>query len=82
MAFGTTGRLWPNATIPYEIDSNDFPIGTVDRAAIDLAISEWNENTVIRFVPHTNENEYFVFEDTGIECSSDVGMVMRHQALK
>jgi hypothetical protein len=64
MAFGTNGQLWPNATIPYEIDEGDFPEGSPERAEIDKAIKEWNDNTVIRLIPKVDEDDYVVFEDT------------------
>jgi hypothetical protein len=64
MAFGTNGQLWPNATIPCEIDEGDFPEGSPERAEIDKAIKEWNDNTVIRLIPKVDEDDYVVFEDT------------------
>jgi Astacin (Peptidase family M12A) len=73
MAFGTTGELWSNATIPFDIDSADFPIGSADRAAITQAIAEWNDNTVIRLVPRQDEADFIVFGDTGTTCASKVG---------
>jgi hypothetical protein len=65
MAFGTNGQRWQNATIPFEIDAADFPVGSAGRAAIGQAITEWNDNTVIRLVPRSDEGDFIVFEDTG-----------------
>jgi hypothetical protein len=73
MAFGTNDQLWPNATLPYDIDSADFPIDSADRDAIEDAIAEWNNNTVIRLVPRRDEADFIVFGDTGTTCSSSVG---------
>jgi hypothetical protein len=74
MAFGTTGPLWPNATIPYEIDSADFPPGSAFRQMVNQAIDEWNNNTVIRLVPRQGESDYIIFESTGSNCASGVGL--------
>ncbi|MEK6304667.1 MAG: M12 family metallopeptidase [Acidobacteriota bacterium] len=73
MAFGTNGQRWQNATIPYDIDSSDFPVGSPERAAIEQAIAQWNDNTVIRLVPRLDEWDFIVFEDTGTTCASGVG---------
>jgi hypothetical protein len=64
MSFGTNGQLWPNATIPYEVDLVDFPVGSPEHDAVDQAIAEWNDNSVIRLVPRIDEDDYIVFEDT------------------
>jgi hypothetical protein len=81
LAFGTNGSKWPNATIPFEIDAGDFPIGSSDRTAIEQAIAEWNENTVVRFVPRGNEADYVVFTDVGTSCASNVGRIGGPQTL-
>jgi len=81
MAFGTNGQLWPNTTIPYEIDEADFPEGSADRTAIDQAIKEWNDNTVIRLVQRADEADYIVFEDTDTTCTSGVGRKVGRQPI-
>jgi hypothetical protein len=73
MAHGTSGERWPNATIPFDIDSADFPIGSADRTTITQAVAEWNDNTVIRLVPRQDEADFIVFGDTGTNCASTVG---------
>ena len=81
MAFGTNGQRWQNATIPFEIDAADFPVGSAERTAIDQAITEWNNNTVIRLVPRLDEPDYIVFEDTGTACQSGIGRTGRRQVI-
>jgi hypothetical protein len=73
LAFGTYGDKWPNGTIPYEIDGADFPAGSLHRGEIDRAIAEWNDNSVVRFVPRRDEPDFIVFEDTGDGCNSVIG---------
>lgn len=81
MSFGTNGQIWSNSMIPYEIDSGDYPIGSADRTAIEDAITEWNENTVMRLIPRLDEPDFIVFEDTGTRCASSVGRVGGRQGL-
>lgn len=81
MSFGTNGQLWPNATIPYEIDSADFPLGSVFRDMVNEAISEWNTNTVIRLVPRRDESDFIVFESTGTSCQTRVGQASGRQSV-
>jgi hypothetical protein len=73
MAFGINGREWSNRTIPFVIDSGDFPIGSANRIAVETAIAEWNENTVIRLIPRLDESDFVVFGDLGTTCRSPVG---------
>lgn len=73
MAFGVNGRSWSNATIPFEIDSGDFPIGSPERQAIEQAIAEWNDHTVIRLIPHADETDFILIDDRGSFCRSPVG---------
>jgi hypothetical protein len=75
VAYGTQPQLWPNATIPYEIDEADFPDTSTDREEIEAAIREWNDNTVIELVGRRHETDFVVFEDTGTKCASPVGRV-------
>ena len=81
MAFGTNGQLWPNATIPFEIDSGDFPIGSADRRSVEDAINHWNNNSVIRLIPRSGEVDFVVFTDTGTQCQSGVGRRSGQQVL-
>lgn len=85
MAFGTNGQLWQNATVPFDFDSDDFPVGSAERTAIEEAINEWNNNTVIRLIPRRDEDDYIVFEDIdnpNIGCASiGVGRVGGRQSV-
>ena len=73
MAFGINGKSWPNATIPFEIDSGDFPIGSLERQEIERAITEWNNNTVMRLVPRSDEADFILIDDTGSFCGTQPG---------
>lgn len=75
MAYGTHGQLWPSGTIPFEIDESHFPTGSANRMEIDLAILEWNRNSVLRLVPRSAEDDFIVFDDPdeNSACHSFVG---------
>lgn len=64
----TTGRRWPNNTIPYEIDSN---LG--NRARVTGAIDHWKQETDFKFVPRTSSHSDYVVFVPGQGCSSYVG---------
>lgn len=66
---GRTSARWTNNTVYYEIDSN-----LAKQNRITEAIEHWEANTNIRFVKHTNEQNYIIFR-TGSGCSSHVGMI-------
>ena len=65
--------LWPDPVIPYVIQDG---FSDTQREAILLAISEWNERTVISLVPRTTQEEYVLFQ-TGGGCRANVGR-LRH----
>jgi predicted Zn-dependent protease len=73
-AVAITGQQfrWPNATIPYEIDST-LP----NQQRVADAIAHWQANTAIRLVPRTAANAAqfpdFVRFQPGGGCSSMVG---------
>ncbi len=68
-SIGITGQQfrWPNATIPYVIDS-----GLPNQQRVTDALAHWEANTRIRFVQRTNEADYVRFV-AGNGCSSMVG---------
>ena len=61
-------RRWPNGVVPFRINPN-LP----NQNRVNDAISHWQNNTHIRFVARTTENNFITFI-TGNECSSPVGM--------
>ncbi|XP_071037837.1 astacin-like metalloprotease toxin 5 [Parasteatoda tepidariorum] len=67
---------WPNATIPYVIDSSlrskDF--------LIMKAMNNYHNNTCVRFVPRTDERNYIILY-LGKGCSSFVGKINGPQKL-
>lgn len=73
-SIGITGSQfrWPNATIPYEIDS-----ALPNQSRVTDAIAYWQAHTSIRFVQRTsaNQSQYpdFVRFVSGGGCSSSVG---------
>ncbi|XP_074649292.1 bone morphogenetic protein 1-like [Tubulanus polymorphus] len=62
--------LWPNATIPYIINSN---ITDRIRSNIHYAISHWENLTCIRFVERTAEKDFIEFTPGACGCCSFVG---------
>ncbi|XP_064633590.1 bone morphogenetic protein 1-like [Lineus longissimus] len=63
-------RLWPNATVPYIMNSN-----TTDSVKINIyaAMAHWEEHTCIKFVPRTTEKDYIEFAPGRCGCCSYVG---------
>lgn len=47
-------RLWSNAVVPYQIDTQAFPVNSAPYNRIMQAINHWNEHTVMRFIPRWN----------------------------
>jgi hypothetical protein len=54
------GGLWPDGVVPFEISDN-----IQDSAIVHEAIEIYERLTPIRFVEHTNEWNYVVFESAG-----------------
>lgn len=81
MSHGSRSTLWRNATIPYEVDEGDFPLGSPDRDVIAQAIAHWNQVTVVRLIPRSDESDYAVFEDVGTWCSSKIGRIGGRQSV-
>ncbi len=71
--------LWPDGVIAFEVD-NDVP----ERRRIDDTIRHWEENTVLRFIPRTIEDNWIRFvRDDGLgACFSSVGMVGGMQTVR
>jgi hypothetical protein len=73
-SIGITGSQfrWPNATVPYEIDS-----GLPNQQRVTDAIAHWQSKTSIKFVQRTAANQAqfpdFVRFVSGSGCSSMVG---------
>lgn len=68
-------RFWPTGTIPYEIDTQTYPVGEAGRPIILAAIAEWNNaGTGFQFIPRTNQTDVLVFgENDQGTCYSEVG---------
>jgi hypothetical protein len=58
---------WPNATVPYEIDTS-LP----NQGRIVAAIASWQQSTGVQIAPHQGEPDYVYFT-TGTGCYSSVG---------
>jgi astacin len=70
----TDGRFWPDGKIPYEIKAVDFPSGSSARAKVLAAIKVWNEQTLLRLIPHLTELNFVEFVKAEKECQSEIGM--------
>ena len=71
--------LWPDATVPYVMDSD---LSERQRQNIEAAIAEWNEKTVISLIARTFEPNYVRFGNvTEGNCRSRVGMVGGEQVI-
>ncbi len=62
--------LWPNGTVPYEIDSS---ITTTSVSVINAAIVHWQQNTPINFIPKLAHHSDYIRFVEGNGCSSSIG---------
>ncbi|XP_046456657.1 astacin-like [Daphnia pulex] len=67
-----TSYRWPKAQIPYEISAE---YTSEQRATIAFAMSDYHDNTCIRFVPRTCEKNYLTLFKSGGGCWSFVGLL-------
>ncbi|XP_049301278.1 zinc metalloproteinase nas-36-like [Anopheles funestus] len=66
----TNYDVWPNATVPYEIEA-DFT--DEERATLNKAFAQFEEKTCVRFVQRTEELEYVTITNNREGCYSYVG---------
>ena len=64
---------WPKGRIPYEINPEDFPVGSNMRRTILSAIAVWNEEPWIQIVPRNGETDYVEFIAARERCASWTG---------
>ena len=59
----SSGRLWPDARVPYEIDTEglDDEAAARFRAVVAEGIAEWNDKTVIDLAPYAGEDDFVRF---------------------
>lgn len=69
IAISGSGVRWPNALVPYTVDS-DF--SNAMKTRIDQAVTHWNDHTNLTLVLRTDESDYVHFT-TGEGCSAAVG---------
>ncbi|XP_065676856.1 hatching enzyme 1.2 isoform X2 [Hydra vulgaris] len=70
-SLGDLSKMWPNAVVPYVIDSS-LANEKKARSGIEKAIADYHQYTCLRFKQRTNEVEYIRFW-RGSGCSSPVG---------
>jgi hypothetical protein len=67
---------WPNGVIPFTIDEGrlgrEWDNAQVVQLRIQNAIAHWNQNTLIRIVPRTDEDDFVTFAASD-GCASEVG---------
>ena len=79
LAPASSDQLWPNATIPYVIDSD---VSESQRKNVETAIADWNEKTVVSLVARTTQPNYVRFRNVPEgNCRSRVGMVGGEQVI-
>jgi hypothetical protein len=72
-------QLWPDATVPYVIDSD---VSELQRQNVERAIADWNDKTVVSLVARTTEPNYVRFRNVPEgNCRSRVGMVGGEQMI-
>lgn len=66
-------RLWPNGIVPYTLGED---VTKAHAATIKQAIEHIEQNTPVRFVPHSSQQNYveFIYHDDTNSCKSPVGM--------
>ncbi len=79
MAFfnSNPSNRWPNGIVPYEITEADFNNDQI--RTIQEAIDHWNDNTIMRLIARTTQDDYVVFVVADDSCSSSVGRVFGPQ---
>ena len=65
----TAARIWPSNEIPYL-----FAEGLANKAEVEKAIRHFNEKTVIKFVPHSDQPNTLEFVKFEKNCASYLGM--------
>jgi hypothetical protein len=56
-------RLWPNAIVPYRINTAKFPVGSPKYLIIQSALDAWSEaDTGFQFIQRNDENDYVEFD--------------------
>ena len=79
LAPADSDMLWPDATLPFVIDSD---LSERQRQFVDAAIAEWNEKTVLSLIARTIEPSYVRFRNvTEGNCRSRVGRVGGEQVI-
>jgi len=71
--------VWPNAVLPYTIDST-LASDSAGMQAIKAGMALWEQKTCVRFKPRTNEANYAHFYIGG-GCSSYVGPIGGRQLI-
>ncbi|XP_050078368.1 astacin-like [Anopheles maculipalpis] len=62
--------LWPNATVPYEINAN---FTAEQMQTLEAAFAQFENNTCVRFVPRTNETRFVNITNVNAGCAAHVG---------
>lgn len=65
--------LWPNSTIPYLINTSDFPESSAAYNEVVAAINLFNRLTNLAWIPRTNETDYVEFTIADSWCRSFIG---------
>ncbi|WP_328966395.1 M12 family metallopeptidase [Streptomyces sp. NBC_00239] len=66
-------KRWPGGRVPYEIDGQSFPAGTTLRTDIDTALTNWNNDTILDFVPRNGEGDFIRIVPDEANTRSAVG---------
>jgi Astacin (Peptidase family M12A) len=67
------GKRWQRGRIPFEINTTAFPVGSANFQAVVAAINYWNNNSDVRLVPHSGEDDFAVIQSSPTICQSPVG---------
>lgn len=79
LAPASSDQLWPDATVPYVVDSD---VSELQRRSVESGIAAWNDKTVISLVARTTEPNYVRFRNVPEgNCRSRVGMVGGEQVI-
>ena len=77
MGVVTTERShrWPNGRVPFEVDNDAFPDGSLMREAVLDAIAEWNNKTPLRLLPRNpdTDSDFIVFREFSLGGQSPIG---------
>src|SRR5580693_6709988 len=55
---------WPGGIVPYQFDSTNYPVTTIESNTILAGLREWELAAAVKFVPRTSQASYVLLQFT------------------